>query len=46
MGRKIDTGALLDWLEGGYDENHASQQEQIDHAFTEGLLGVMSEENG
>lgn len=45
MGRKIDVDALLDWLEDGYDEDRASQQEQIDHAFTKGLLGAMSEED-
>lgn len=44
MGRKIDGDALIDWLEDGYDEDHASQQEQIDHAFTIGLINAMSEE--
>lgn len=45
MSRHIDTDALFDWLSDGYDEDHASQQEQIDHAFTEGLLGAMSEKD-
>jgi len=37
MGRKIDVDALIDWLEDGYDE---------DHAFAEGLLRATSEEDG
>lgn len=45
MGRKIDADALIDWLEDGYDEDHTSQQEQIDHAFTIGFLNAMSEED-
>lgn len=45
MSRHINTDALLDWLEDGCDEQNVSQQEQIDHAFTEGLLRAMSEED-
>ena len=39
--RKIDADALIDWLEDAWDEQYATEQEKIDHAFMIGAINAM-----